>query len=389
MNRARYDDLLELAPDGAVDDTGLEVARAAFERGRRREQAGGMLTVGGSRPLVAPDSRRTWGVGRVLVLLTATVLVLGIGALGAVLVKDVALPADVGPQVVKPDSRTGPTVSPSPTTEDRTAEDAAAAQCDGPGSSLDGSPVIPPSEWSGVLDHGWMLPDVPVTAAPRLHSASVECAGRVAAVVFADAADGRAVAVYPGKMGVDVPVPRALLDQAEVETLPSGDHYVQWIDEFGDPWTAQAGGISAEEFRAILESLTYGPDGSATGPVPDGFEQVEVPEVEPGTTLYLWQMWHDDVNSYLSVTWPVTTPIEAGLADGRDYEAVEFDGGVALYSGGLPGVGANPPSLRWDRNGARFWLLDADADLDTLKARARSVRPLELDDPRLVPFLRR
>ncbi|MFD7309478.1 hypothetical protein [Promicromonospora sp. NPDC059942] len=383
MNRTRYDDLLELAPDGAVDDTGLEVARATFERGRRHEQADGVITVGGRERLVAADSRRTWGVGRVLVLLTATGLLLGIGV-GAVLVNDRAQPADVGPQMVKPDPRTGSTASPSATPEEDSS-----AQCDGPSSSLDGSPVIPPSEWSGVLDHGWTLPDVPVTAAPRVHSASVECAGRVAAVVFADAADGRAVAVYAGKMGVDVPLPRASLDQAEVGTLPSGDHYVQWIDELGDPWTAQAGGISTEEFRAILQSLTYGPDGSATGPVPDGFEQVEAPEVEPGTTLYLWRMYHDDVNSYLWVTWPVTTPIEAGIADGSDYEAVDFDGRTALYGKGLQGTGSNPPSLKWDRDGARFWLLDAGADLETLKARARSVQPLELDDPRLVPFLDR
>ncbi|MFE7505846.1 hypothetical protein [Promicromonospora sp. NPDC057488] len=389
MNRTRYDDLLELAPTKAVDGTGLEVARAAFERGRWHEQADGMLTMGGRGGPFVSGPRRAWSVGRVLVLLTATVLLFGAGVVGTVLLNDVAQPADMGPQVESPDPRTGPTASPSPTAEDRAAEDVTAARCDGPGSSLDGSPVILPSEWSGVLDHGWMLPDVPVTAAPRLHSAPVECAVRTAVVVFADAADGRAVAVYPGKMGADLPDPRASLDRAEVETLPSGDHYVVWSDELGDPWYAHAGGISVEEFRAILKSLTYGPDGSATGPAPDGFEQVGVPEVEPGTTIYLWQMWHDEANSYLWVTWPVTTPIEAGIADGSNHEAVEFDGGVALYDEGVSSTGSNPPSLRWDKDGARFWLLDSGADLETLKERARSVQPLELDDPRLTPFLDR
>ncbi|MFJ3403028.1 hypothetical protein [Promicromonospora sp. NPDC090134] len=385
MNRTRYEDLQELAPDGAVDDTGLEVARAAFERGLRGERAEATFTVGTHGHLVAQGSRRAGGPGRALVALTAGVLLLGVGTFGAVLIRDIAQPANFGTPAGVPNPTTGSTVAPP----SATPGNGTTMQCDDLNSSVEMAPEIPPSEWSGVLDHGWTLPDVPVTASPTLRGAPLECAGQTAAVVFADAAEGRAVAVYPGRRSVDLPIPRASLNEAEVGTVGSGDHYVEWIDESGHPWYAQGGGISAEEFRVILESLTYGPDGSATGPVPDGLEQVEVPEVAPGTTLYLWQMWHDDVNSYLWVTWPVTTPIEAGLADGRDYEAVEFDGGVALYSGGLPGVGANPPSLRWDRNGARFWLLDSDADLETLKARARSVRPLELDDPRLVPFLRR
>lgn len=384
MNRTRYEDLQELAPDGAVDDTGLEVARAALERGRRHEQAGGMLTVGGSERLVALGSRRAWGVGRVLVLLTATVLVLGVGALGAVLVKGMAQPADVGPRIVKPDTRTGPTASPSPTPEGEPS-----VRCDDLNSTIDGAPEIPSAEWPGLMDHGWTLPDVPVTASPTLQGAPAECAGDIAAVVFADPADDRAVAVYEQVPFTRPLAPDVSLAEAEVGALPSGDQFVRWTDEHGNSRWAQAGGVSAEEFRVILESLTYREDGSVTGPVPGGFERVETPEIKPGTTLYLWRMWHYEGMPYLWVTWPVTTPIEASLADGRDYEAVEFDGGVALYSGGLPGSGSNPPSLKWDKDGARFWLLDSGADLETLKARARSVRPLELDDPQLVPFLRR
>ncbi|MGW2095595.1 hypothetical protein [Promicromonospora sukumoe] len=392
MNRTRYDDLHELAPARAVDGTGLEVARAAFERGRQEEQAHGLLTVGGRGGSLMPGPRRGGSAGRVLVLLTACLLLLGVGAVGAVLVDDAAQPADVGPRVEssetveQPDPPTGPTPTPL-----STADDGTAVQCDDLNSSLDMAPELPPSEWPGVLDHGWTLPDVPVTAAPRLHGSPMECAGEVAAAGFADLADSRAVVVYMGRkpMYRALPIPVASLHEAEVGTGGSGDHYVEWADEDGQLWYAEAGGISAGEFQAILETLTYGPEGSVTGPVPDGFEQVEVPEeVEPGTTLYLWQMRHDDVSSYLWVRWPVTTPIEAGLADGRGNEAVEFDGGVALYNESPRGGPANPPSLKWDRNGARFWLLDAGADLETLKQRARSVRPLDLDDPRLVPFMR-
>lgn len=392
MNRTRYDDLQELAPTRAVDGTGLEVARAAFERGRREEEAHGLLTVGGRGGSLTPGPRRSGGAGRVLVLLTAGLLLLGVGAVGAVLIDDAAQPADVGPRVESPDTveRPDPPTGPTPTPLS-TADDGTVAQCDDLNSSLDGAPELPPSEWPGVMDHGWTLPDVPVTAAPKLHGSPMECAGEVAAAAFADLADSRAVVVYTGRkpMYRALPIPVVSLHEAEVGTGGSGDHYVEWADEDGQLWYAEAGGISAGGFQAILESLTYGPDGSVTGPVPDGFEQVEVPEeVEPGTTLYLWQMYHDDVNSYLWVRWPVTTPIEAGLADGRGFEAVEFDGGVALYDESLPEGPANPPSLKWDRNGARFWLLDADADLETLKQRARSVRPLDIDDPRLVPFTR-
>ena len=44
MNRTRYDDLQELAPAQAVDGAGLEVARAAFERGRQEEQTVGPVS---------------------------------------------------------------------------------------------------------------------------------------------------------------------------------------------------------------------------------------------------------------------------------------------------------------------------------------------------------
>lgn len=386
MNRTRYDDLRELAPTDPVDTAGLEVARAAFDEGLRSEPAEDALTVGGWERSVTRGAQRTWSVGQVLVALTAGVLLLGAGAVGAVLIGDVAQPADVGPQIGVPDSRTGPTASPS-----ATPDDGSGVQCDDLNMSVDMAPEIPSSKWPGLLDHGWTVPDVPVTASPTLQGAPVECAGQIAAAVFADAADGRAVAVYAGQRlaGEGLPVPDTSLGEATVGTTGSGDHFVEWTDESGHPWYAQAGGISVEEFRTILNGLAYGADGSVTGRVPDGFERVETPEVEPGTTLYLWRMMHDEVSAYLWVTWPVTTPIEVGLTDGRDNTAVEFDGGVALYSPGLPGVSANPPSLRWEKDGVRFWLLDSGADLETLKARARSVRPLDLDDPRLVPFLNR
>lgn len=386
MSRTMYDDLRELAPTGPVDSVGLEVARAALDRELHSERAEGALTVGGPGRYVTPGRQRARSTGRVLVAVTASVLLVGAGALGAVLIRDIAQPADVGPPAGVPDPWTGSTVSPSPV-----PDEGSGVQCDDFGTSLDMAPEVPSSRWPGQLDHGWTVPDVPVTASPTLQSAPVECAGQVAAAVFADAAAGRAVAVFAGQRlpGEGIAAPDASLAEAKVGTTGSGDHFVEWADEAGHPWYAQAGGVSVEELRTILEGLVYGADGSVTGPVPEGFEQVETPEVEPGTTLYLWRMLHDEVSSYLWVTWPVTTPIEAGLTDGRDNQAVEFDGGVALYSPGLPGVSANPPSLRWEEDGARFWLLDSGADLETLKERARSVRPLDLDGPELAPFLDR
>ena len=386
MNRTMYDDLRNLAPTDPVDSEGLEVSRAALDRILRSERADGALAVDGRRSLGDPGAQRTWTMGRGLVALTASVLLVGLGAASAVLIRDIPQPADVGPRVSVPDPSTSSTPSPS-----ATPDDASDLQCDALTMSLDGAPEIPSSQWPDLLEHGWTLPDIPVTASPTLQGAPAGCAGHIATLVFADVADDRVVAVYAGKR---VPIegqdaPDALLGEAEVGTSETGDHYVEWVGEDGHPWYAQAGGISVEAFRTILNSLAYGGDGSVTGPVPDGFERTATPEVEPEDTMYLWRMRHDEVSSYLWVTWPVTEPIEASLGDGRDQTAVEFDGGVALYSPGLPGVSANPPSLRWQKDGARFWILDSGADLETLKQRARSVRPLDLDDPQLAPYLDR
>lgn len=381
MNRTMYDDLYELAPRGPVDTTGLQVARAAFERGTRAE---GAFPVGGRERPAARDRRRAGGAGRVLVALTASVVVLGTGALGATLFGDASEPARVGPQVGVQEESAVPSVPPSATPGGEPG-----VRCDDLNSVLDGAPEIPAAQWPGLIEHGWRLPDVPVTASPTLQGAPVECAARLTAAVFADAEDDRAVVVYETYGGGIQPEPGTSLAEASVDTAGTGDHFVTWTDDRGNPWWAAAGGVSVEEFRAILDSLDYGEDGTVTGPVPDGFERVETPEVEPGSTLYLWRMRHDEANSYLWVTWPVTAPIEAGLADGRDNTAVEFDGRVALYNPGLPGVSANPPSLRWVEDGARFWLLDAGADLETLKTRARSVEPIDLDDPELRPYLGR
>ncbi|MEU4364674.1 hypothetical protein [Promicromonospora sp. NPDC023987] len=382
MNRTSYDTLRDLAPTDPVDAEGLEVARAAFDRGLRAETVGGAFPVDGRGNLVPPRSRRVGRPGRVLVAVTASVLLIGVGAIGAVLIRDIAGPVEFGPPVGAPDPLTGSTVAPP----SAAPGDGHGVQCDHHNMSTDMAPEIPSSEWPDLMEHGWTLPDVPVTAPPTLQGAPVECAGQIAALVFADAADDRAIAVYAGTRAPGLAAPETSLGEAEVGKTGTGDLFVEWADETGHLWYAQAGGVSVEEFRTILNSLTYGADGSVTGPVPDGFEQVETPEVEPGTTMYLWRMRHDEVSSYLWVTWPVTEPIEAGLADGRDYTAVEFDGGVALYGPGIPGLSANPPSLRWEKDGARFWLLDSGADLETLKARARTVRPLDLDDSQLAPY---
>lgn len=383
MNRTSYDILRELAPTDPVDPAGLEVARAAVERGRLAERVEGAFPVDGRDHLVVPGRRRAGGGGRILVAATATVLLLAAGAFGAVLLDDMT--QRVGPPAGVPDPAEDPMyVPPSPT-----AGDGPAVQCDHLDTVLDGAPEIPSSEWPGLIEHGWTLPDVPVTAAPTLQGAPMECAGEIAAATFADPANDRAVVVYERMPAGTPAVVGRSLAEAEVGTSGSGDHSVAWEDETGRPWFARGGGVSVEELRTILGSLTYGADGSVTGPVPEGFERVETPETEPGTTLYLWRMWHDETSPYLWAWWPATAPIEAGLADGRDYTAVEFDGGTALYSPGLPGVSGNPPSLRWERDGVRYWLSDSGADLETLMARARSVRPLALDDSRLTPYLNR
>ncbi|MFI9485174.1 hypothetical protein ACIG47_02180 [Promicromonospora sp. NPDC052451] len=376
MNRTMYDDLHDLAPGGPVDVTGLEVARAAFERGLR---AGAAVRVGGRKHLAGRNPRRGVGAGRVLVALTAGVLLLGTGALGATLLGDASRPAQVG----VPEPSRSPTPAPS------TTPDGGTRGCDDRNEVLDATPPVPSAQWPGLIDHGWRLPDVPVTAAPTLQSAPVRCAGEVAALAFADVEDDRAVVVYSRHPNAVPPDADISLAEASIGTVGGGDHFVTWTDGHGRSWSATAGGVSAEELRTILQSLDFAEDGAVTGPVPHGLERVETPEVDPGTTVYLWRMRHDDVSSYLWVTWPVTAPIEAGLADGRDYTAVEFDGRVALYSPGIPGLSANPPSLRWVEDGARFWLLDADADLELLKARARSVEPIALDDPELRPYLGR
>ena len=391
MSRTSYDILGELAPTGPVDAAGLEVARAAFERGRRAERTEGAFAVNGREQLV-PSPRRAGGLGRVLVALTASVLLIGVGAVGAVLIRDVAQPVgfrpplDGDPIPGAPDPSTD--LSPAPSAGPTNTEPA--VQCDGRNMSVDGAPEIPSSQWAGLMEHGWTLPDVPVTASPTLQSAPVECAGSIAAATFADPADDRAVVVYEHMGSAVSPAAGTSLEEAEVEGAgPSADLFVTWTDENGRPWWAMAGGVSVEEFRTILGSLTYGEDGSVTGPVPHGFERVETPETKPGTTMYLWRMWHNEAMPYLWVSWPETQPIEAGIADGRDHTPVEFDGGIALYSEGIPGSVGNPPSLRWVKDGVRFWLSDAGADLETLKARARSVSPLDLDDPQLTPYLSR
>lgn len=382
MNRT-YDALCQLAPTGPVDVEGLEVSRAAFERGLRSEPAEGVFPVDGHEDLIASRQRRAGRPGRVLVAVVASVLLVGAGTAGAFLINEIAQPPEVGPQVGVPDPSTGSTVSPPSTPDDETT-----SRCNDLNMSTDMTPEIPSSEWPDLMDHGWTLPDVPVTAPPTLQGAPAECAGASAAVVFADPADDRAVVVYarfPGRP----PAPDLPLAEVEIGTVHSGDHQVAWTDETGRSWYAEAGGVTVEEFQEILGSLDYGSDGSVEGPVPDGFARVETPEAEPGTTLYLWRMWHDESLPYLWASWPVTVPIEAALADGRDYTAVEFDGGIALYSGGIPGLSANPPSLRWEKDGVRFWLSDSGADLETLKQRARSVRPLDLDDPRLASYVGR
>jgi hypothetical protein len=342
--------------------------------------------------LVVPIPRRAGRLGRVLVAVTASVLLVGTGAFGAVLIRDIAQPVEVGPPV---DGRP-PVGAPDPSTGSSQAPSAAptstepAVQCDALNMSVDAAPESPSSQWSGLMDHGWTLPDVPVTAPPTLQSAPVECAGAIAAATFADPAEDRAVVVYEQLSYAASPAPGTSLDEAEVAVGgPSEDLFLKWTDENGHPWWAMAGGVSVEEFRTILGSLAYSEDGSVTGPVPEGFERVETPETKPGTTLYLWRMWHDETMPYLWAWWPATAPIEAGIADGRDYTPVEFDGGIALYSPGIPDAAGNPPSLRWEKDGVRFWLSDSGADLETLKARARSVRPLDLDDPRLTPYLDR
>lgn len=390
MNRTSYDILRDLAPTDPVDAAGLEVARAAFERGLLAERAEGAFPVDGRGHLVVPSPRRAGGLGRVLVAVTATVLLIGAGAVGAVLIRDIAQPVDVGPQVDpgRPIGASEPSVSSQAPSAGPTSTEPA-VQCDARNMAVDGAPEIPSSQWRGLMDHGWTLPDVPVTASPTLQSAPVECAGEIAAATFADPADDRAVVVYEHLSYAASPAPGTSLDEAEVAARPSGAVFVAWTDEHGHPWYAQGGGVSVDEFRTILGSLTYGEDGSVTGPVPDGFDRVETPETEPGTTMYLWRMWHNETMPYLWAWWPATAPIESGLADGRGYTEVEFDGGIALYSEGLPGVAGNPPSLRWVKDGVRFWLSDSGADLETLKARARSVRPLDLDDPQLTPYLNR
>lgn len=380
------------APDRPTDPDGLADARARFEAGRRADDA-----------RRAPASRRTSGGST----FPWSRLALTAGLATATAVAVLAVTAAMGPGGE-------PGQQPSQARLLGLVPAAAAANpaCGAASVDQDLSTPMDRSTWSSspVADVaavvGQRRPDR-VTVYEEIR----HCPAAVASAVIYDPDELKGINVYR-----DV----AAGHLTEIETLAAADtvslrgvdgwvlawtnepgvprQRLTWIDQDGVRWYAVAEGMLEGDTLAVLDALEFDAEGDLEpSSVPDGLEHAPVLDPEVGErSTYTWAAEYgveggtvveQDGGSfdqpgptylYLEVTTPATAPVEAEVAEFRN-EIVDLDGKRAAWTP----HGQGGAELRWVQDGVRYRLVAQVDGLEAMRELARTVEPVDLDDPRL------
>ncbi|RPF19908.1 hypothetical protein [Myceligenerans xiligouense] len=365
--------LSDLAPAGPPDSAGLEQARAAFEWGRTQ----GAFSFSTDVENTAIMRSRMWTPRHAVALGVVGLLLAGVGATASFLNADRPTSDVAAPPVLFDPLRLPETC--------------------GQYFSMPEAVRVPVERWDELLDHAVTRPDVPITAPPTFEAVPVDCPDGVATAFFVDRENERAIAVLHGGSLPDAVDPETRTGPPEADGVdlrgteaqelasPAGFRFIWWT-EGGDRWYAQGNGVTRDDLVSALEGLELG-SGEVSG-APRGYERVELPKAEAGTKQYQWMLWQGSVQDgrlssgspYVRVAWPALVPEEYAYLEGTG-EFVEFDGGLATYFEDTTGVNAN--TFSWTKDGVRYSISDSDADLATMKQIARSMEPVDADDPRL------
>ncbi|GAA1861666.1 hypothetical protein [Myceligenerans crystallogenes] len=389
MNRETHEILNGLAPTGSPDPTGLETARAAFERGRSGAHATHSVDI--ASPALVRS--RSWGVRHAVAFGVVGLLLIGTGAAAAVIGADRSgddLPAQPGtatPWDDHDDSARGD--------EQRDSDGSPEPECGQYFSPSFVTPV-PRDEWDELLEHPVTRPDVPITAPPSFGVVELDCPDGPYDDRFVDREGRRAITVdrgitlYYGQPGSeetgDDSRPVEVRDtNGRLASSAAGFHVVEWTED-GENWRARFDGTTADEALAQLDELQLGSDGVSPHSVPEAYERVTFPEIEPGTKQYHWYLWQGTVRDgrlasgwpYVEVVWPAVAPLESRAFG--DLGLVDFDGTTAVYR---PAAASAAASFTWIDDGVMYGISDSDADLATMKQIARDLEPVDIDDPRL------
>lgn len=376
MNHETHQILSDLAPSGSPDSVGLEQARAAFELGRTGAQGAFSFSIDVEKTALVRS--RIWEPRQVVALGVVGLLLVGAGATAGFLGSDRSR-ADV--------AAPPPTVRVDPLSLPDTC---------GQYTMMPEAVPVPVQQWDELLDHAVTRPDVPITAPPTFEAVPVNCPDGLATAFFVDRENERAFAVLHGGPlpgGVDPETGTGPSEAGPVDlrgttgqefASPVGYQFIWWT-EGGDRWYAQGNGVTRDELVSALESLELG--SGRVSEVPEGYERVELPKAKPGTRQYQWMLWQGSVQDgrlesgspYVYAVWPALVPEEYSYLEGGEF--VEFDGGLATYSEDTTGVNAN--TFSWREGGVQYSISDSDADLETMKQIARSMEPVDADDPRL------
>ncbi|MBE1875686.1 hypothetical protein [Myceligenerans pegani] len=374
MSRETHEILSDLAPAGSPDPAGLEQARAAFERGRTGAQGAFSFSIDVEKTALVRS--RIWEPRQLVALGVVGLLLVGAGVTASFLGTDRSRAEVAAPPAVRIDPLRLPETC-------------------GQYTMMPEAVPVPVQQWGELLDHAVTRPDVPITAPPTFEAVPVNCPDGLATAFFVDRQNEQAFAVLRGgplPSGLDPETSTGPAEASPVElrgttaqelVSPAGYQFIWWT-EGGDRWHAQGNGVTRDELVSALESLELG-SGRVSG-VPEGYERVKLPKAGPGTTQYQWMLWQGSVqdgrlesgSSYVSAVWPALVPEEYSYLEGG--EVVEFDGGLATYT---EGTGPNANSFSWREDGVQYSISDSDADLETMKEIARSMEPIDADDPRL------
>lgn len=392
MTRDPLDRVAALAPDRPTDPDGLADARARFEAGCRADDA-----------RQAPVSRRTSGgstfpwsrLALTAGLATATaVAVLGVTA------------------VVGPSGEPGQPPSQARLLGLVPAAAAANPACGAASVDEDLSTPMDRSAWSSSP-----VADVAAVVGQRrpdrvtVYEEVRHCPTAVASAVIYDPDEVKGINIYRDvASGHLTEIER--LGAADKVSVRGVDGWVlswtndpgvprqrlTWIDQDGVRWYAVAEGMPERDTLAVLDALEFDGAGDLDpSSVPDGLEHAPVLDPEVGErSTYTWGVEYgtddravveQDGGSfdqpgpsylYLEVTTPATAPVEAEVAEFRN-DIIDFDGTRAAWTP----HGQGGAELRWVEDGVRYRLVAQVEDLEAMREVARTVEPVDLDDPRL------
>jgi hypothetical protein len=240
-----------------------------------------------------------------------------------------------------------------------------------------------------------------------VRKSTVSCVPALPVLVLLDTDPVRGLTLWSD---VSDPFPASVEDEVVDVTVRGGagrfrdlgsGMYVTWLDDAGTRWLAAGSGLTRDELLADLNGLTL--DGGTADPtaVPDGFEVVPVTDAPADPVSYLWWAMYGDTQTTVQDEAGVYGPVLGGgvwleVSTARSappevtasYWAaetvlVDVDGHRGVFAPwGDPATDVGG-SLDWQVDGVTYRLSGA-VPVEELAALAAQVRPVGLDDARLV-----